>query len=333
MAGLDFNNKLQTILSGPQQHIILTMSPTKTIVFGPTGGVGSVTALSAQQHGAKVYLAMRDPTKPIPGLSTEAEAENGFERVQADLYDAQSVQDAVRKTGATRAFIYIAHGSPDHMRSTIEALKSAGIDFVVFLSSGAVKGDLRSIQPAQLMGFLHGQVEIGLEEVFGTDGFVAVRPAYFASNAFWWTKMVREGEVKTVYPEAQFDWIAPGDIGSVCGAVLSQGRKQEPIYLYGPELVSLRDGVGAIGQAIGKEIKLTQVDEEEGVGVLIERCGLPEPVAHQMVQVMKRRAGNEDDSYSGVAFEKGKRNIQKYTGREPTTLQEWANENKAVFGT
>jgi uncharacterized protein YbjT (DUF2867 family) len=41
----------------------------KVIVFGPTGNIGSITAQTASKKGAKVYLAMRDPKKTIPGLS------------------------------------------------------------------------------------------------------------------------------------------------------------------------------------------------------------------------------------------------------------------------
>ena len=45
----------------------------KVIVFGPTGNIGSITSQTAGKKGAKVYLAMRDPKKTIPGLSQEDE--------------------------------------------------------------------------------------------------------------------------------------------------------------------------------------------------------------------------------------------------------------------
>ena len=51
------------------------------IVFGPTGNIASVAARTAQQHGAKVWLAMRDPSKAIPGLTAEAEQAGNYSRV------------------------------------------------------------------------------------------------------------------------------------------------------------------------------------------------------------------------------------------------------------
>lgn len=73
---------------------------------------------------------MRDPTKTIPGLTKEAEQAGDFTRIQADMQKPDTVAEAVKKSGATRAFIYLAHGSSDHMKSTIEALKGAGIERV-----------------------------------------------------------------------------------------------------------------------------------------------------------------------------------------------------------
>jgi NAD(P)-dependent dehydrogenase (short-subunit alcohol dehydrogenase family) len=110
------------------------MPSNKTIVFGPTGYVGSATAHTAHDRGAEVVLAMRDPSKPIRGLLSP-ELPAGFKKIQADLADPSSVHTVVTTTGAKHAFIYLVFGSPDSMRSTIEALKSGGIDFVVFLSS------------------------------------------------------------------------------------------------------------------------------------------------------------------------------------------------------
>lgn len=120
---------------------------------------------------------MRDPQKPIPGLTSEREREGGYERAQADLTKTDSVAAAVKAAGAKRAFIYLAHPSPDHMRSTLTALKSAGIEFVVFLSSYTIPGEPRDVLPSELIPYIQAQVEITLDEVFGRDGYVAVRPS------------------------------------------------------------------------------------------------------------------------------------------------------------
>ena len=318
---------------------IFAMVPPTTIVFGPTGHVGSAAACTAQKLGAKVFLALRDPQKPIPGLSSDQEKAGGFERIQADLTKPETIEAAVRTTRAKHAFIYLVYGTTDHMRCTIEVLKAAGIEFIVFLSSISVQGNIREISPADLIPFLHAQIEINLEEVFGTDGYIAVRPAYFNTNAAWWAGMIREGNVKVAYPDAKFDWISPKDIGKAAGTLLVQGIQAsegaEPrnyIPLCGPKLLSQREAVGIFGKAIGKDIKVTELDEKEGVKNMLEN-GVPEFVARPLVASLGARYRGEEGPgpFGGESYATAATNLRKYTGRV-TSLEEWAEANKVMFG-
>lgn len=309
------------------------MSAPTTIIFGPTGHVASAAALTAQQLGAKVILALRDTQKPIPGLTDDQEKSGGFERVQADLNKPETIEAAVRATGAKSAFIYLAFGNQDNMRGTIEALKASGVEFVVFLSSFSVQGDLKSIEPTNLIPYLHGQVELNLKEVFGTDGYIALRPAFFSTNARWWAGMIREGEVKIAYPNSSFDWISPGDIGRVAGKFLVQGiqatsgaDKRNFVTLCGPKLVSQGDAMGIFGRAIGKDVKVTEVDEEEGTKILIEG-GVPDFVAEPLVKSL----GSGSTQFEEESYTEGVLNLNKYAG-QATSLEEWAAANKEIFG-
>ena len=315
------------------------MSTGDIIVFGPTGHVGSAVASSIHHNGAKmVFLAMRDPQKSIPGLSLDQEQERSVQRIEADLAKPETIHAAVEKSGAKRAFIYMINGTSDNMRSSIEALKSAGINFVVFLSSGAVDGDIRSIPPSSFIAWAHAQVEINLQEVFGRDGFVAVRPDFFASNAMWWKRMISVGEIKLAYPEAKFDWISPGDIGRVSAAFLVEGLRANDgagdrnfVHLSGPELLSLRDAFGIIGRVIGKDIKVTRLGEHEGVEVFEKEHGFPEFLAKHLINVLKTRADGSDGAYESTAYKEAASNVAKYTGRPPTRFEEWVKENIQEF--
>ncbi|GIJ90921.1 hypothetical protein Asppvi_009886 [Aspergillus pseudoviridinutans] len=314
------------------------MSPPTVIVFGPTGGVGSAAALSAHKHNAKVILAMRDTTKSIPGLTSEQETTGNFERVQADLTSPESIHNAVTKTGAKHAFIYVAFGTTDGMRASIEALKGAGIEKVVFLSSISVSmhGDVDAVPQTDFIAFTHAQVEVNLRDVFGEDGYVAVRPAFFASNSLGWRSGVLQGEVKQAYPEARFDFIAPEDIGSVAGVLLvkglpegEDGSKKNVVGLVGPENMSIREAVGVIGNAVGKEVKVTKVDEQEALQEMTEN-GMPEPVAKTLL--VQLRLQEESGSFSSMpGYEEASANIQRYTGRPPLRFHEWVDLNKEKF--
>lgn len=291
------------------------------IVFGPTGKVGSVAALTAKGCGSKVFLAMRDTKKPTPSL-------DGFEKVEADLSKPETVAAAVKKTGAKRAFIYMVMGGSDNMKSTIEALKSGGIEYVVFLSSGSVKGDIRKIPKTPVIPWLHAQVEVNLEEIYGNN-FVAVRPLYFATNSFWWKKMIQAGEVKMAYPEAKLDWISNGDIGRTCGMFLA-GKLggHRDVFLVGPELVSMEDAVGIIAESLGKKVKVVKVDEKEDTEQLMANSGMPEPMARNVVvDVWKAAAEGKlyDESYHEAV-----KNFAKFVG-SPTSFPAWVAENKSEF--
>jgi uncharacterized protein YbjT (DUF2867 family) len=317
-------------------------SNNKVLVFGPTGNVGSTAALTAQQLGAKVYLAMRDTTKPVPNLTTAQEQELGLERVHADLTQPETVTKAVAQAGGDikAAFLYLAYGSPDHMRATAEALKAAGVAFVVFLSSGSVQSvDLRAVQPTDWGAWLHAQVELVLGEVFGEQrGFAAVRPCYFASNILLYLKNIAAGETaRVVYPDAKFDFIVTEDIGRVCGNLLARGPDalrdgSNVVFLAGPQLISQEAVLQLFGKALGKEVKVEGFeDEEEMVRFVTEKFGVPEVGARQLVDSFRGTRDGTPLFREEGAYEKAVANIEKYGGKPATTVQQWVEATSATF--
>ncbi|KAG7285880.1 hypothetical protein NEMBOFW57_008174 [Staphylotrichum longicolle] len=284
------------------------MAP-NVLIFGATGGVGSFTTLAAHALGANITLAMRDTSKPIPNLPSSLST--SLPRVHADLTDPTSIHTAVTTSHATAAFIYCAFGAPDHMRGAITALKAAGVELVVFLSSSSIKGDVRAVPPSDFIPWQHAQVEIVLEEVFGPAGYVAVRPGYFASNLLVHAKRVAKGEVVTMpYPEAEFDYVVPGDIG---------------------RLVAQREVVRAMGKAVGKEVTIEGfTEEEDAVKFVVENLGLPELAAKQLVKGF-RAVAEGLDVFEKTEYEEAVANIEKYGGKKATTVYEWVEENKDKF--
>jgi uncharacterized protein YbjT (DUF2867 family) len=311
------------------------MTSHKVIVFGPTGAVGSAVARTAQELGAPVVLAMRDMTKSIRGLDAEKEKQGNFERIYADLTKPDTVRDAVTKTGATYAFMYVAQGTPDHMKSTIEALKNAGIELVVFLSSFTVQGELQAIEPSEAIPYIHAQVEINLTAVFGVDGFIAARPGSFASNTFQYKGGLQEGLVRLHGPDAQVDCIVPEDIGRVCGTVLAKGPLdgEKALYLYGPKLLAQREVVEILAKVLGKSVKIETSTKEEAYKTFVEVRKVPERFAKYMVSgVEKSQSDASRTTVFGYTVEEQQlSNVQRYSGKKATTFEEWAEQNKHVF--
>lgn len=308
------------------------MAALKIIVFGPSGAVGSATARTAHELGAKVVLAMRNIAKPIPGLD-EATIEDSFERVQADLHSPETVRYAVSSTQATRAFLYIAHRSSDNMKSTFQALKSAGINLVVLLSSFTIRGEPEDVQPSEVIPFLHAQVEISLKEVFGPSGYVAARPGSFASNTIQYKAGIESGLVKIFAPESTVDCIVQEDIGRACGTVLVKGPRDgnTAMYLYGPQLISQADCVKTLAKVLGKSPVIEAMDREEAYKTFTEQRRWPSPLAEYMIKQLGvvDTTRNLVSGYSIDAEELS--SIKKYTGKKAITFEEWAERNKQLF--
>ena len=307
------------------------MPSPKVIVFGPTGAVGSSAALTAASHGSHVVLAMRDTTKPIPGLSAADESAS-FSRIYADLTIPSTVSAAVTTSGAKHAFIYLIFQSSDHMLSTITALKEAGIELVVFLSSYTIQGPLEDVPAKDVIPYLHARVEINLKKVFGENGYVAVRPGYFASNTREYKAAFAAGKYKLYKPQATVDCIVPEDIGRVAGTVLVEGPRdgEREIVLYGPELRTQREVIGVLEKILGKKVEIEVVEGEDDAYSMYAERQRPLPVAKYMIDRFGKSVG--DNQVLGYPVkEEELRNIEKYSERQATTFEAWVEQNRESF--
>lgn len=303
------------------------------IVFGPTGNNGSVAAQAAHQKGARVWLAMRDVSKAIPGLDPAAEKAGNYSRVYADLSKPDTVTAAVRTAGATRASIYVAQGTPDYMKGTAEALKAAGVEFVVLLSSSTI-GDAQpaDVQPSDFIPYSHARLEVTLDEVYGPNGYVAVRPGGFATNLLRQKEGIRAGDVKMYGPGFKIDCITPVDIGGVIGTILAEGPRdgQRKVFVYGPAILSQKQALEIIGEVLGKEIKVSGVGAEEALAQYLAK-GAPRPMAEYMIRALGDTDPNLEDGSWLAHYKEGMENVEKYTGRTATGFREWVEANSELF--
>lgn len=294
------------------------------IVFGPTGDVGGIAALEASKRGANVWLAMRDTDKTIPSISKEEEQDGSFHRVRADLTDVPSVKAAIEESGAKAAYIYAVR-SQDNLRSTIFAMKDAGIEYFVFLSSANVMSDnVRDITVQEdMVGFFHAQVEIALEET-GVP-FTAIRPGFFASNNLKHNLDTSSSpwEAILMRNEAVWDNISPLDIGRLSGAVLvnpPSTASKEVLFIYGPKLYSQSEMWDVIQKGASKEIKITYLPGDEYEQYQIKK-GIPPPFAKYFVTKLGALKG--DEKYPSELYKQGTTNLEKYAGYQPQSFSDY----------
>lgn len=302
------------------------------IVFGPTGTVGGLVALEASKRGAKVCLAMRDPSKPIQVIPFDVESSGKFSRIQADLSDPASVAEAVKQSGAKAAYVYCAF-IPDHLRGSFQAMREAGIEYVVFLSSYSIKPevDIRQVSKEAFIAFSHAQVEIAAEDV-GFPYFTALRPGQFATNHIknFLDTTVTPPRARFLYDDAWADNIVPEDIGTVGGAVLVErpSEAKEVIYLLGPEMLTAGEAWATIRRVTGRnDINATPSPPQEWAESLAKK-GIPPPVINYL-SLASERARDREATASEALRRVAASNIKKYTGREPTKFAEYIEWHKA----
>ncbi|KUI53609.1 hypothetical protein VP1G_00987 [Cytospora mali] len=303
------------------------------IVFGPTGTVGGIVAREASKRGAKVWLAMRDPSKPIEEIPADVEKAGNFNRVQADLTDPASVGNAVKKSGAKAAYVYHIANSGDHMRGALKAMKDAGIEYVIFLSSASIEQgtDIRSIPKERAIPYAHAQVEIAVEEV-GFPYFTALRPWVFASNHFKVNldKSAKPPRANIVHTDVLTDNIVPDDIGAVGGAVLVDrpSNDKEVIYLCGPEIKQVDECWAIIKRVTGRDdIDTTPMTGEE----LIEKLTRHVPASFARYLVNTQDELRKIESFPDSMYVPAVANIKKYSGREATKFEDYIAAHKAEW--
>lgn len=305
------------------------------IVFGPTGGVGAQVALEAHKRGAKVWLAMRDPSKTINEISSDVEKSGKFARVQADLTDPASIAKAIKESGAKSAYIYLLLGPPDGMRGTLQALLDAGVEHVVFLSSYSLRlyDSPRAVPEDAYIPYAHAMVEIAAEEV-GFPYFTALRPGAFSSN-FSRNFLDRSAKPIRSMHGSDDQWcdnITPEDMGTVGGAVLVERPSDgtEVIYLCGPELKTAGQSWEIIKKITGRDdIDSSPLGEDKFVEQSVANH-MPRPVAEYLVKSMKITV-NRDMTYPEPFYSDSVANIKKYSGKEPLKFADYVEAHKAEW--
>nr|GAT46436.1 predicted protein [Mycena chlorophos] len=307
------------------------------LVFGPTGDVGGLVALEAHNRGAKVWLAMRDITKPIPAIPTDVEKTGNFVRVQADLSDAASVARAVAESGVKAVYMYIVHGGADFGRAALQVMRDNGVEYVVFLSSYSVKGEgnaLRALPPTNWIPYEHAQVEITIEDI-GFPYFTTLRPAWFASNYF------RTGLDRSAKPpkailiagyedKRLFDNVTPEDVGAVGGAVLVErpSDRKETIWICGPDTCSPKEGWELVKKVTGRtDIETILVPAEQFIAATVAK-GIPQVLVDSLLSSYERWQGGYE---AEPEFKVGMANIAKYAGRAPMTFVQYLEAHKAEW--
>lgn len=229
------------------------------LVTTPTGTVGSQIVDRLIEHQADVSVVARTPDALPARIHAHATVHRG------DLEDAEALADAA--SGADAAFLLVPPNiQADDERawqrqigqSAVDAFQSAGVQRVVFLSSGGAQRD--DLGPISGLG----DVEELLKGAF--DHVVSLRAAYFMENFVGDLESIaQEGTMYGVYdPDTSFPAVATRDIADVAVQWLldDDWSGHHIVGIHGPEDVTMEEVAEAVGNAFGREIHYEQVPSE-----------------------------------------------------------------------
>ncbi|MGB3439612.1 MAG: NAD(P)H-binding protein [Actinophytocola sp.] len=282
----------------------------RVLVTGATGHVGRHVVAQLAEAGHDVLAMTRNPATAAFPASVEV--------VRGDLLAPASVP----VEGVERMYLF---PEPRTATEVVARAKSAGVTRIVTLSSGAVTGGFDT------------DFQLPVEQAVEASGleYTHVRPGDFASNTErLWARMIRADRVvRYAQPDAPSLAIHDGDIAAVAVAALTEDGHTGRWYdLTGPELLTRREQVAAIGDALGEPVRFEEVSPVRAREILERQGGWGAENAGFLL-------GFDDYSATGPSFDDvdwsatlvPSPTVEEVLGRPARTYAQWALDNVAAF--
>ncbi|WP_214410989.1 NAD(P)H-binding protein [Sphaerisporangium fuscum] len=286
----------------------------RILVTGATGNVGRIVAEQLVRAGARVRALSR--------TAGRADLPEGVEVVQGDLARPESLRAALE--GVERLYLFPV---PSTAAQVVRPAEEAGVRRVVVLSSGAVTTGHDTD--------FHLPVEQAVE-ASGME-WTHVRPGEFMLNKLWlWGPSIRgERVVREPFPDLAWYPVHERDIAEVAtAALLEDGHGGAAYTLNGPELVSRRDQVRAIADAIGRDIRLETVTPAKARELYLAQGGFAAANAGFLTgfeTYSGEEAGSSQAGEPGPAAWGRVPTSEDVTGRPARTFAEWARDHAGDF--
>lgn len=274
------------------------------LVTGATGNIGSALLKELRARGV-------GPLRALTRDAARADFPGGVEAVEGDFAQAESWKPALE--GVRSLFLLPCLGSDADI---LDAARRAGVEHVVLVSS-------ITVQTHPHLGPAGENLEV--ERLLKETGmaWTILRPTQFASNALMWAESIRDGEtVRAPYAETALPTVHPADIASVARVALTEpGHHGRTYALTGPEPISARQQVEAIGAALGREIPFAEISRREARARMVVVFG-----AEAADAVLDVTGGDVNSELLRV-----RDTVSQVTGTPARPFGQWASENAGAF--
>jgi len=282
------------------------------LVTGASGLNGKELLRRLSARGIAVRALVRHPAK-----AEAIAALPHVEIVQGDMARPETLAAALQDID--RAML-ISSSDPhmlDVQSNFIDAAKKAGVRHVVKLS-----GIMPELNSAFRFARMHGEIEKRLEA--SGIAFTHLRAGEFMSAYFRQAPMIAaKGAMFLPMADARIASIDVGDIAEVAVTVLTKPGHEGKIYpLTGPEALTMTEVAEKLSAATGKPIRYINVPPEDARKAQLA-AGMPPYLADALFELFaERRNGREAKVWPDA---------EALLGRRPTSFDEFARSNAAVF--
>ncbi|MEU5880204.1 NAD(P)H-binding protein [Spirillospora sp. NPDC047279] len=278
------------------------------LVTGATGTVGRHVVTRLAERRVPVRALVRDPAKAerLPA---------GAEIVQGDLSDPGTLHHALE--GVTAVFLFAVPGCGPGF---VAAAEKAGVERVVFLSSGAVDDDGGPADQDNPIAAYHAEIEWALRD--SGLGWTFLRSSHMATNALPWAAQTKAGDVvRAPYAGAFSAPVHEADLADCAVVALTAPGHTGHVYeLTGPESLTAAEQVALVGAAIGRPLRYEELP--------------PEVAREQMSRfvppfILDTLFAGWEASVGVPAFVFP--TVERITGRPARTFAQWATDHAADF--
>jgi uncharacterized protein YbjT (DUF2867 family) len=273
------------------------------LVTGAAGNVGAevVRALTAADQRVRALVRSGRPAGLPPGV----------EAVAGDLNRPDSLAEAL--AGVRGAFLLPGY---EDMKGVLAEVRGAGVERVVLLSgSSAASGDSSNAVSAYMIRSEDAVRESGVP-------FTILRPFGFMSNALRWRDQLEAGDVvREPFADVAVAVVDPADIGAVAAtALLADGHEGRIHVVSGPQALRPADRVGILGAALGRELRLEALSDDEARTQMSAQM----PVEYVDAFFDFYVEGSLDESQVQPT-------VREVLGREPRTFEQWVAAHADAF--
>lgn len=275
------------------------------LVTGATGAVGRETITRLIQLGHEPAALTRNTDAVFPAGTTVVHGDASDPRTYAEALDG------------VEAILISPRAVNQGLGELLREAKTRGVRRAVLISAITVEyGGGYARFAAAFKAAEEAVADSGLDHTF-------LRCAQFDGNAMIWARQIQHrGEVRCALGEARTSPLHERDIAAVAAMALTDPAHAGRSYaLTGPESVSQREQVAAIGEALGRDIPWTEVTTEQATEAMTAH-GVPAEIPQRMYGYLAacvERPGPTTGVLAGLL------------GREPSTFADWAAEHVSAF--